>query len=77
MSVVRGLYKNREGKVTACYRKKYVIHVERITREKANGRSLVCSAVLCWTLMSVLAVLQVQPFKSVLTPRRSSLPNSS
>ena len=37
VSVVRGLYKNREGKVTACYRKKYVIHVERITREKANG----------------------------------------
>merc|ERR1719353_490803 len=35
--VVRGIYKNREGKVTACYRGKYVIHVERITRYKANG----------------------------------------
>merc|ERR1719172_470744 len=35
--VVRGIYKNREGKVTACYRGKYVIHVERITRDKANG----------------------------------------
>ena len=34
---VRGIYKNREGKVTACYRGKYVIHVERITRDKANG----------------------------------------
>jgi large subunit ribosomal protein L26e len=40
VSVVRGLYKNREGKVTACYRKKYVIHVERITREKANGATV-------------------------------------
>ena len=47
VSVVRGLYKNREGKVTACYRKKYVIHVERITREKANGRSMLsCCAVM-------------------------------
>ena len=35
--VVRGIYKNREGKVTACYRRKYVVHVERITRDKANG----------------------------------------
>ena len=35
--VVRGIYKNREGKVTACYRGKYVINVERITRDKANG----------------------------------------
>eukprot|EP00632_Arachnochrysis_sp_CCMP2950_P013715 CAMPEP_0185700082 /NCGR_PEP_ID=MMETSP1164-20130828/7293_1 /TAXON_ID=1104430 /ORGANISM="Chrysoreinhardia sp, Strain CCMP2950" /LENGTH=144 /DNA_ID=CAMNT_0028367031 /DNA_START=37 /DNA_END=471 /DNA_ORIENTATION=+ len=37
VQVVRGIYKNREGKVTACYRRKYVIHVERITRDKANG----------------------------------------
>jgi len=35
--VVRGIYKNREGKVVACYRRKFVIHVERITRDKANG----------------------------------------
>mmetsp|Transcript_9657 Transcript_9657/g.28887 ORF Transcript_9657/g.28887 Transcript_9657/m.28887 type:complete len:137 (-) Transcript_9657:360-770(-) len=35
--VVRGIYKNREGRVTACYRRKYAIHVERITRDKANG----------------------------------------
>lgn len=33
--VVRGHYKG-EGKVLTCYRKKYVIHIERITREKAN-----------------------------------------
>lgn len=27
----------REGKVVQVYRKKWVIHVERITREKVNG----------------------------------------
>lgn len=35
--VVRGAFKNREGKVETCYRRKFVIHIERITREKANG----------------------------------------
>lgn len=35
--VVRGHFADREGKVVECYRKKYVIHVERVTREKANG----------------------------------------
>eukprot|EP00612_Vaucheria_litorea_P000035 CAMPEP_0171452598 /NCGR_PEP_ID=MMETSP0945-20130129/639_1 /TAXON_ID=109269 /ORGANISM="Vaucheria litorea, Strain CCMP2940" /LENGTH=122 /DNA_ID=CAMNT_0011977291 /DNA_START=125 /DNA_END=493 /DNA_ORIENTATION=+ len=38
--VVRGNFKNREGKVIACYRKKYVIHIERLTREKANGATV-------------------------------------
>jgi large subunit ribosomal protein L26e len=37
VSVVRGTYKGREGKVIQCYRKKWVIHIERITREKATG----------------------------------------
>jgi large subunit ribosomal protein L26e len=37
VSVVRGTYKGREGKVIQCYRKKWVIHIERITREKASG----------------------------------------
>lgn len=37
--VVRGAYKNREGKVETCYRRKFVIHIERITREKANGKT--------------------------------------
>uniref|UniRef100_A0A7S1G9B1 50S ribosomal protein L24, chloroplastic n=1 Tax=Bicosoecida sp. CB-2014 TaxID=1486930 RepID=A0A7S1G9B1_9STRA len=35
--VVRGKFKNREGKVTQVYRRKYVIHVERVTRDKQNG----------------------------------------
>eukprot|EP00951_Prasinocladus_malaysianus_P002106 scaffold14953_cov35-Prasinocladus_malaysianus.AAC.1 len=36
VQVVRGTYKGREGKVVQSYRKKWVIHVERITREKTN-----------------------------------------
>lgn len=43
--VVRGLFKNREGKVTAVYRKKYVIHIDRITREKANGAFAIAYAI--------------------------------
>merc|ERR1719271_1273223 len=39
VKVVRGNYNGREGKVMQCYRKKYVIHIERITREKASGTS--------------------------------------
>jgi ribosomal protein uL24 len=38
--VVRGKYKNTEGKVTAVYRKKYVVHVEKCTRDKANGQTI-------------------------------------
>ena len=38
--VVRGSHKGREGKVTQVYRKKWVIHVERVTRDKINGSSV-------------------------------------
>ena len=38
--VVRGIYKSREGKVTTCFRKKMVVHVERITREKMSGQQV-------------------------------------
>ena len=40
VAVVRGTYKLRDGKVTTVYRRKYVIHIERITREKANGATV-------------------------------------
>eukprot|EP00891_Asterochloris_glomerata_P008082 jgi/Astpho2/8082/Aster-03027 len=40
VTVVRGTYKGREGKVVAVYRKKWVIHVERITREKVNSATV-------------------------------------
>jgi ribosomal protein uL24 len=35
--VVRGSLKGREGKVKTVYRRRYVIYVEKLTREKANG----------------------------------------
>jgi len=35
--IVRGTYKGREGKVTQVYRKKWVIHVDRVQRDKTNG----------------------------------------
>lgn len=35
--IVRGIYKTREGKITTCFRKKMVVHIERVTREKTNG----------------------------------------
>ena len=38
--VTRGFFKQREGKVVQVYRKKYVIHVERCTRDKANGQTV-------------------------------------
>jgi len=39
--VTRGHYKGQQtGKVLQCYRRKFVIHVERIQREKANGATV-------------------------------------
>lgn len=35
----RGSNKGREGKVTSVYRLKYLIHIERVSREKSNGQS--------------------------------------
>jgi len=40
VTVVRGSNKGREGKVTSVYRLKYIIHVERLVREKSNGQSI-------------------------------------
>merc|ERR1711918_210719 len=40
VSIVRGHYHDREGKVTQVYRKKWVIHIERVTRDKANGQTV-------------------------------------
>mmetsp|Transcript_8542 Transcript_8542/g.12545 ORF Transcript_8542/g.12545 Transcript_8542/m.12545 type:complete len:131 (+) Transcript_8542:61-453(+) len=38
--IMRGNFKEREGKVTQCYRKKWRIHIERVTRDKVNGQSV-------------------------------------
>jgi large subunit ribosomal protein L26e len=38
--IVRGTNKDREGKIICCFRKKFVVHIERVTREKANGQQV-------------------------------------
>ena len=39
--VVRGHYKGQQtGKIIQCYRRKFVLHIERIQREKANGATV-------------------------------------
>ncbi|KAI1471212.1 putative 60S ribosomal protein L26-1 [Daldinia caldariorum] len=40
VTIVRGTNKGREGKVTAVYRLKYALHIERVTREKVSGQSV-------------------------------------
>ncbi|XP_029410746.1 60S ribosomal protein L26-like 1 [Nannospalax galili] len=41
VQVVQGHYKGQQiGKVVQVYRKKYVIHTERVHREKANGTTV-------------------------------------
>jgi large subunit ribosomal protein L26e len=41
LNVVRGHYKGQQvGEVVQVYRKKCVIYIERIQREKANGASV-------------------------------------
>lgn len=37
VKVVRGSKKGHEGKVTEVYRKKWIIHIEGLTGDKANG----------------------------------------
>merc|ERR1711963_464772 len=38
--ITRGHFHDREGKVTQVYRKKWRIHVERVTRDKVNGQTV-------------------------------------
>ncbi|KAK7832995.1 hypothetical protein U0070_012151 [Myodes glareolus] len=41
VQVVRGHYKGQQiGKVVQVYRKKYIIYIERVQREKANGTTV-------------------------------------
>ncbi|KNC87653.1 60S ribosomal protein L26 [Sphaeroforma arctica JP610] len=40
VTVTRGRFKGQSGKVTAVYRKKWVLQIERLNREKANGMSV-------------------------------------
>ena len=43
VQIVRGHHNTKEGKVTAVYRRRWVIHVEKITRDKANGNKIILS----------------------------------
>merc|ERR1711890_35062 len=41
VQVLRGHYKGQQvGKIVQCYRKKFVVYIERIQREKANGTTV-------------------------------------
>ncbi|KAF2691084.1 ribosomal protein L24 [Lentithecium fluviatile CBS 122367] len=40
VTIVRGTFKGREGKVTSVYRLKYVLHINGVVREKSNGQSV-------------------------------------
>eukprot|EP00932_Pfiesteria_piscicida_P001733 SRR837773.11681.p2 GENE.SRR837773.11681~~SRR837773.11681.p2 ORF type:complete len:149 (+),score=62.82 SRR837773.11681:39-449(+) len=40
VTICRGHFRDREGKVTTVYRKKWRIHIERVTRDKANGQTV-------------------------------------
>ncbi|APA08739.1 60S ribosomal protein L26 [Sclerotinia sclerotiorum 1980 UF-70] len=40
VKIVRGSNEGSEGKVTSVYRLKYVIHVERVVKEKSSGQSV-------------------------------------
>ncbi|KAI9098151.1 60S ribosomal protein L26 [Phlyctochytrium arcticum] len=40
VKIVRGTYNGREGKVTTVYRKKWCIYIEKVTRDKVNGASV-------------------------------------
>lgn len=38
--IVKGKFQGREGKVLQVYRKKWIIHIERVTRDKVNGATM-------------------------------------
>lgn len=38
--ITRGSYKGREGRITSVYRKKWFVHIERVTKDKVNGQSV-------------------------------------
>ena len=38
VKIMRGTLKGREGKVIAVYRKKWCLHIEKVVRDKTNGK---------------------------------------
>ena len=41
VKIMRGTLKGKEGKVMTVYRKKWAIHIEKVVREKTNGKHIV------------------------------------
>ena len=40
MTVVRGASRGSEGRIVQVYRAKWVVHIERLQKEKANGATV-------------------------------------
>ncbi|KAJ3109446.1 60S ribosomal protein L26A [Phlyctochytrium planicorne] len=40
VTIVRGIHKGRAGKIVECYRRKWVIHIDKIVKDKVNGASV-------------------------------------
>ncbi|KAF5870466.1 putative 60s ribosomal protein l26 protein [Botrytis fragariae] len=40
VTIVRGSNKGSEGKITSVYRLKYIVHIERVVKEKSSGQSV-------------------------------------
>ncbi len=54
------MLQGREGKVIQVYRRKWVIHVERITREKVNGEYWCSGVIMGKPGVSCLAELRIR-----------------
>mmetsp|Transcript_3063 Transcript_3063/g.2548 ORF Transcript_3063/g.2548 Transcript_3063/m.2548 type:complete len:146 (-) Transcript_3063:77-514(-) len=73
VQIVRGTFKNRDGKVTQVYRKKFVIHIERINREKNNGATVMLGI---HPSKVVITKLHLDPDRKRLLERKNRLANS-
>ena len=73
VSVVRGFYKLREGKVTQVYRKKYVIYIDRVVKEKNNGATSVPVGI--HPSKVVITKLKLDKDRKALLERKSSKAN--
>ena len=66
--IVRGSHKGKDGKVLQVYRRKYVIHVERINREKNNGATV---ALGIHPSNCVITKLHLDPDRKALLDRKN------
>jgi large subunit ribosomal protein L26e len=40
VKIMRGTFKGREGKVQSVYRRRWCLHIEKVVRDKTNGKPL-------------------------------------